>query len=140
MVSPTIRSPRVGVSPAYERSNRVTRRPQHRFNLKTKLYQIQPLMIAPVLPGESLTNIMLQAQSWSDPLAAGVLRNIGWWKEYYFFYVKHRDLPGWERDELSNQGLGSDLIDMIVNNGNLNAHKEANIVQWTYTPKGGAIS
>ena len=137
MVSPTIRSPRVGVSPAYERSNRVTRRPQHRFNLKTKPYQIQPLMIAPVLPGESLTNIMLQAQSWSDPLAAGVLRNIGWWKEYYFFYVKHRDLPGWERDELANQGLGSDLIDMIVNNGNLNAHKEANIVQWTYTPKGG---
>lgn len=137
MVSPTIRSPRVGVSPAYERSNRVTRRPQHRFNLKTKPYQIQPLMIAPVLPGESLTNIMLQAQSWSDPLAAGVLRNIGWWKEYYFFYVKHRDLPGWERDELSNQGIGSDLIDMIVNNGNLNTHKLGAIEQWSYTPKGG---
>lgn len=137
MVSPTVRSPRVGVAPDYARTARTTRRPQHKFNLKTKPYQIQPFAIAPVLPGETLVSAMLQSQAWSDPLASGPLRNIGWWQEYYLFYVKHRDLPGWERDELANQGLGSDLIDMIVNNGNLNSHKAVASVGWTYTPVGG---
>ena len=137
MVSPTERSPRVGVAPAYARTSRATRRPQHRFNLKTKPYQIQPLLIAPVLPGETLNGLMLQAQAWSDPLATGILRNIGWWSEYFFFYVKHRDLPGWERDGVADPGLGGDLIDMIVNNTNLAAYAEAGNVAWTYTPKGG---
>lgn len=137
MVSPAKLSPRVGVAPDYQRTNRVSRRPQHRFNLKIKPYQIQPFCLAPVLPGETLTTAMLQSQAWSDPLASGVLRNIGWWNEYYLFYVKHRDLVGYERDELSNQGLGSDLIDMIVTNGNLNAHKVGADVVNTYTPKGG---
>ena len=137
MVSPTKISARVGVAPDYARTNRVTRRPQHRFNLKTKPYQIQPFCIAPVLPGETLQSAMLQSQAWSDPLDSGVLRNIGWWNEQYLFYVKHRDLPGWERDETIGAGLGSDLIDMIVNNTNLAAHKEVAKVNWTYTPKGG---
>lgn len=83
--SPTMRSLRVGTAQAYEREGRTTRRPQHRFNLKTLPYQIQPLLIAPVLPGETLNGIMLQAQSWSEPLQAGVMRNIGWWCEYFFF-------------------------------------------------------
>ena len=137
MVSPTKLSPRVGVAPDYARTTRVARRPQHRFNLKVKPYQIQPFCVAPVLPGETLQSALLQSQAWSDPLGVGVLRNIGWWSEYYLFYVKHRDLPGWERDETLNAGLGSDLIDMIVNNGNLNAHKVGAKVNWTYTPKGG---
>ena len=102
MVTPAKLSPRVGVAPDYARTNRVARRPQHRFNLKTKPYQIQPFALAPVLPGETLTTAMPQSQAWSDPLAAGVLRNIGWWCEYYLFYVKHRDLLGYERDELVN--------------------------------------
>jgi len=137
MVSPTERSPRVGVAPGYARTSRATRRPQHRFNLKTKPYQIQPLLIAPVLPGETLNGLMLQAQAWSDPLATGILRNIGWWQEYFFFYVKHRDLPGWERDGVADPGIGGDLIDMIVNNTSLAAYAEAAKVGWTYTPKGG---
>ena len=74
MVSPTHLSPRVGVAPDYARTSRQTRRPQHRFNLKTKPYQIQPFCIAPVLPGETLTSAMLQTQSWSDPLATGPLK------------------------------------------------------------------
>ena len=42
-----------------------------------------------------------------------------------------------ERDELVNQGLGSDLIDMFVNNTALTAHVVGADVPWTYTPKGG---
>lgn len=134
MVSPTIRSPRVGVAPAYQGRSRVTRRPQHRFNLKTKPYQLQPLMIAPVLPGESLKTLMLQSQVWSDPLASGVMKNIGWWNEYFFFYVKHRDLTGYEQ---ATDGLGKDLIDMFVANESIAAHQDADGNAWTYCPPTG---
>jgi len=71
-----------------------------KFNLVTKPYQLQPFMIMPVLPGETLQNMMLQSQVWSDPLASG-MKNIGWWCEYFFFYVKWRDLAGWEPTAVS---------------------------------------
>jgi len=134
MVSPTIRSPRVGVAPEYQRRGRVSRRPQHRFNLKTKPYGLYPFMIAPVLPGESLKSLMLQTQCWSDPLASGVMKNIGWWSEYYFFYVKHRDLMGFEQ---AVDGLGKDLIDMFVSNESLSPHYDADGNQITYCPPNG---
>lgn len=72
---------------------RTMRRPQHRFQLKVRPWQIQPFMIAPVLPGETMKNLLLQARVVSDPIKNPL---IGWWSEYYFFYVKHRDL--YERD------------------------------------------
>lgn len=133
MVSPTIRSPRTGIAPAYQRTARKVRRPQMRFNLKTKPFQLQPFMLAPVLPGESLQNMMLQSQVWSDPLAAG-MKNIGWWCEYFFFYVKHKDLLGFEQ---ATDGLGKDLIDMFVSNESIAAHQDADGNAWTYTPPGG---
>ena len=73
-------------SPAVKR---VFRRPQHPFNLVTRPYQIQPFMIAPVVPGETLQNGLMQARVITDPV---VNRLLGWWKEYYWFYVKHRDM------------------------------------------------
>jgi len=84
--------PRVLMAPQYAAEKRTTRRPQHRFNIRFKPYEIQPIMLAPVLPGETLTQMMLQSQTWSDPLA-GSMKNIGWWLQYNFFYVRHRDLP-----------------------------------------------
>ena len=68
---------------------RGTRTPQHTFRTKHKAWQIAPFMIAPVLPGETLRNLLLQARAVSDPVAHSL---IGWHLEYYFFYVKHRDL------------------------------------------------
>lgn len=133
MASPTFRSPRVGVAPAYAGRSRVSRRPQHRFNIKFQPYQLQPFMIAPVLPGESLKNLMIQSQCWSTPLKANQLKNIGWWCEYFFFYVKHRDLTGYEQ---SVDGLGKDLIDMMVSNEALTGQDvDGNAV--TYCPPGG---
>jgi len=76
-------------------SKRVIRRPQHQFVLESVPFVIQPFMIAPVLPGETLKNLLIQARVVSDPVKNPL---IGWWKEYYFFYVKHRDL--YERDDL----------------------------------------
>jgi hypothetical protein len=47
------------------------------------------MCIAPVLPGETMKNLLLQARVVSDPIKNPL---IGWWCEFYFFYVKHRDL------------------------------------------------
>lgn len=70
-------------------SRRKLRHPQHIFNVKCAPYVIQPFMIAPVLPGETMKNLSLQARVLTNPLASKL---IGWWAEFYFFYVKHRDL------------------------------------------------
>lgn len=86
------RDPRVQISPDYLAQRRTQRRPQHTFNLQLKPYALQPFVLAPVIPGETLTSIMMQLQAWSDPLKS-TMRNIGWWLQYNFFYVRHRDLP-----------------------------------------------
>lgn len=134
MVSPTKRSPRVSIAPAYAAQERRQRRPQHRFNIKFLPFQLQPFMIAPVLPGETLKNLMIQAQTWSTPLSAGAMKNVGWWNEYNFFYVKHRDLMGYEQDV---DGLGKDLIDMFVTGETLVPHVTPAGDAKTYTPPGG---
>lgn len=81
-------------------TGRVMRRPAHSHQLRTRPYAIQPFMIAPVLPGETLKNLLLQARVVSDPISNGL---IGWWKEYYYFYVKLRDLDG--RDDFTQMIL-----------------------------------
>lgn len=126
MVTPTRRSPAVQMAAPYQRMERVTRRPQHPFNIKTLPFLITPIGIAPVLPGETLTHLLLQAQTWSDPLA-GTLKNTGWWNEYQFWYIKHRDLPGWE---IATDGLGKDLIDMFVTNESLASHVGSFVPKW----------
>lgn len=77
-------------------SPRRTRSPQHPFYLRYRPWQIQPFVIAPVLPGETLTGATLQSRVVSDPIKNPLM---GWWTEYYFFYVKHRDMT--DRDKLT---------------------------------------
>lgn len=89
------RGSRVSTWNAAPKSPRKARRPQHTFTLQQTPWVIQPFMIAPVLPGETLTNLMLQARVVSDPV---VSRLHGWWLEYYFFFVKMSDLD--DRDDL----------------------------------------
>lgn len=86
------RDPRVQVSADYLSTRRTQRRPQHTFSLKLAPYALQPFVLAPVIPGETLSSIMMQLQAWSTPLKA-TMRNVGWWLQYNFFYVRHRDLP-----------------------------------------------
>ena len=68
-------------------TGRVQRHPRHTYHLFTQPFQIQPFMIAPVLAGETMKNLLLQARVVTDPVAN---RLIGWWQEHYFFYVKAR--------------------------------------------------
>lgn len=130
--SPTKRNVRVVEAPAYQVTPRVGRRPQHTFNLIWKPYQIQPFMIAPVLPGETLQNMMLQEQVWSDPLASG-MKNIGWWCQTDFFYVRHQDLAGWDTP---TTGIAYELADMFVSNGSMSGFQDADGNAWTYAYPG----
>ena len=59
---------------------RIARRPAHSFNLVTRPYGIYPFMLAPVLPGETLENILLQARVVTDPV---ISRLTGWICEAY---------------------------------------------------------
>lgn len=84
---------------ALPQRGRKWRNPEHRWNLRQKPYVIQPMCIAPVLPGETLKNILFQARAVVDPIKNPL---IGWWAEYYWFYVKLRDLPEADATALVN--------------------------------------
>lgn len=73
-----------------KQAGRKVRKPSHTFQLRTRPWQIQPMMIAPVWPGETMKNLLLQARAITDPVKNPLL---GFWHEYYFFYVKLTDLP-----------------------------------------------
>lgn len=82
------------------KTGRKSRRPQHSWNVRHKPFVIQPFMIAPVLPGETLKNLLLQARCVTAPIKNPL---IGWWMEHYVFYVKHRDLD--DRDDFTQMVL-----------------------------------
>lgn len=112
-------------------SQRRIRRPQHTFQLRTRPWQIQPFVIAPVLPGETMRNLLLQSRVVTDPLRHPL---VGWWKEYYFFYVKHRDLA--IREYTTNMVLqpGYDVATATGENAsaaNPINYKYANTIDWS---------
>lgn len=82
------KDPKVRVARQYS-GRRQLRNPAFPFQLRTKPYQIQPFMLAPVLPGETLSNLVCMSRVVTKPLKHAL---IGWWCEYYFFYVRLRDI------------------------------------------------
>lgn len=104
---------------------RVARNPQHSFSLRVLPWQIQPMMIAPVLPGETMKNLLLQSRIVSKPIKSPL---VGWWAEYYFFYVKHRDLTG----------QSSLLQEMHLTPGyDVSSLKSSSASVWDYNYSGG---
>lgn len=132
MASPNVLSPRV-IRPHTRAMPRVTRSPSQPFGLIWKPWQIQPCSMLPVVAGETLTSLMVQCQFWTDPLKA-VLKNTPWTFEYFTYYVKFRDLPGWET---ATDGIGKDLVDMIESGESIAGHQDADGNAWTYCPPGG---
>lgn len=96
------RDPKVRTARPYAGSRRQLRSPSHPFALRTRPFQIQPFMISPVLPGETLRNLVCMSRVVTDPIANPL---IGWWSETYFFYVKLRDIEF---------HLGADFVDEMV--------------------------
>jgi len=68
-------------------AKRVLRTPSHSFHLRQRPWQLQPCMIAPVLAGETLENLLMQSRVVSDPIKNPL---IGWWLEYYYYFVPLR--------------------------------------------------
>lgn len=83
------------------RQRRKPREPRHPFAVKHNPYAITPFCVAPVLPGETLKSFQWQARAVTDPIKSPL---VGWHLEYYWFYVKFRDLA-----------ISSALTDMMVN-------------------------
>lgn len=107
------------------RMARAIRRPQHRFQLRVRPWQIQPCLIAPVLPGETMKQLLLQARVVTDPLQSPL---VGFFCEFYFFYCPHRSLPG-----------GADFMDMMIDpTKDLSAYEQTTSPDVdSYTPVGG---
>lgn len=66
------------------RQRRRHRRPQNPFQIRSRPFEITPFMIHPVLPNETLDNLLFQVDAYSDPI---VNRQIGWHANYQFYYV-----------------------------------------------------
>lgn len=89
---------------------RSLRKPEYTWNIETRPFGIYPFMIAPVLAGETLKSALMQSRVVTDPINN---RLMGWWKEYYWFYVKLSDMD--DRDTITaaliNPGNNLDTID-----------------------------
>lgn len=71
-------------------ADRHTRSPKHNFAVESRQWEIQPILIAPVLPGETLDGLTLQSRVVTPPLNSRV---VGSWLEYFIFYVPFRQMP-----------------------------------------------
>lgn len=106
---------------------RTHRKPSEFFNLKTKPFDIAPFMVHPVLPGETMDNFLFQARVVSDPIQNPL---IGWWKEYYIYYVPLPGLSDWD----TTGKLQAMMLDPSTDVTSLRA--SANSIPY-YTFKGG---
>lgn len=102
------------------------RKPQHTFQLRHMPWQIQPFMIAPVLPGETLKNILLQSRCVTKPIKNGL---VGWWMEHHFFYIKHRDLD--DRELFTGMMLDPDADTSSLNSAaNVKTYHFGTSIDW----------
>lgn len=72
-----------------QKTERIGRYPKFPFQTQEVPFSAVPFLLAPVLPGETLQNLYMEARVVSDPVASPL---IGWKKEYHFFYVRITDL------------------------------------------------
>lgn len=90
--------PAVSVLEQMPRMQRGIRRPTHTWKVKNPPFCFQPIVVAPVLPGETLKNARFSARAVTDPVND---RLGGWWLEHYWFYV-----PMSAIDELTGTAKG----------------------------------
>jgi hypothetical protein len=107
-------------------TDRIGRYPKHTFNVRSAAFSVQPIGLAPVLPGETLNSLFMESRVITDPIANSIT---GFKKEYFFFYVKATQLLG---DAIRNMFVDiDDNSDLALANG-----APANSLAY-YTAKGG---
>lgn len=72
------------ISPT-RKTGRAVRTPEHPFYGKLVPHVLNPVHIQPVLPGETMSNLLWQFRALTPPLKSQL---VGWWMEMYVFYVK----------------------------------------------------
>ena len=82
------------------RTRRKPRSPVHDFNLRFRPFVLQPAVVAPVLPGDTLKNILCSYSAMTDPIKHPL---IGWWMDWHYFYVPFRAMS-----------IASDLEAMVL--------------------------
>jgi len=70
-------------------TDRVGRYPKHTFRVNALPFTAQPFMLARVLPGETMSNLFMEARCVTDPINNPI---IGWKQEFFFFYCRATDL------------------------------------------------
>ena len=106
---------------------RKLRSPQHFWQVRHKPWQLQPICFAPVLPGETLKNALFQARVVTDPIKNPL---VGWWIEYYWFYVKHRDLANSTLFQQMMIDPGTSLAAAKSAGASVNMYRTTNQVNW----------
>lgn len=109
------------------RVGRKLRTPQHSWQVRNKPFTLQPVCIAPVLPGETLKNALFQARVVTEPIKNPL---VGWWIEYYWFYVKHRDLAGSATFQQMMIDPGTSMASQVVAGSELKMFRHTNKIDW----------
>lgn len=107
------------------KTDRKTRSPRHMFFTEQMPFAIVPFAIAPVLPGETLTNWFTESRFVSNPIQNSQL---GWKVSKFLFYVKATDL------------LNTAIRDMFSDPANVDLSATLGLAandQKYYTAKGG---
>lgn len=109
---------------------RINRYPRHIANTAIVPYVITPFLLAPVLPGETLKNLLLQARAVTSPTHRRSAV-IGAHMEYYFFYVSFTMMPG--AADFTNLMVdpSQSLAAYIVDGGNKAKYVFDDGVDWT---------
>jgi hypothetical protein len=107
---------------------RMMRRPSHTFSIGFRPWQLQPCVIAPVLPGDTLQKLDLQVRAVTDPIKA---RLTGWWLEAYFYYVTHRNMSASDTFMGMMTDLNADLSATKWGSDNAKMYGAAGDVAWT---------
>lgn len=109
------------------RVGRKLRNPQHSWQTRSKPFVLQPICFAPVLPGETLKNALFQSRVVTDPIKNPL---VGWWIEYYWFYVKHRDLANSQLYQQMMIDPGTSLAAARTAGSSTVLYRSGNQVNW----------
>lgn len=104
------------------RQRRVLRSPKHPFHVQHMPFTITPFFIAPVLPGETVKNILLQSRGVSKPMVQAL---VGAHIEYYFFYVKLSDMLIADEAKAMILTPGRDMDDIDVTSAERLSYRKA---------------
>lgn len=106
---------------------RKIRSPNHHWQVRNKPFTLQPICFAPVLPGETLKNALFQARIVTEPIRNPL---VGWWIEYYWFYVKHRDLANSELYQSMMVDPGTSMAAAVVAGAETKMYRHTNQIDW----------